>query len=162
MWYFKGHLLLLTVLMAWSRIQCQAAEPLPATPPSPAASRILERVQALRKTLPQLENLKPPEIDDSGNATLYVERGVTWKLEDPTQPASKLNARIAEFAADGFWVRLHFYRGPWRGAAFFSAIDLGDNQNLWFSYGYKPGDDSAVITAISKIIEAERPRVEKR
>ncbi len=128
---------------------------------TPAAQRILARVDGLKKTIPQLEQLKPAGIGEAG-ATLYFERGVTWKLDDPTKPADKINGRIAEFEPGGFWFRLYFYNGPWGGAAVFKATDLGENQNLWFSYGYRPGDDAAVIGAISKIIEEERPRVEKK
>ena len=125
---------------------------------NPAAKRILERVDALKKTLPQLQQLPAPVIDDEGHATLYFEQGVTWKLEDPAKPASKLNARLAEFEPGGFWIRLYFYQGPWRGAAVFNATDLGEGQNLWFSYDYRPGDDAAVVAAISKIIEEEQPK----
>jgi hypothetical protein len=142
-------------------LQTSKAENPPAAKLNPAAQRILERIAALKKTMPALAQLPSPAIDDDGNATLYFERGVTWKLEDPTQPASKLNARLAEYEPGGFWIRLYFYQGPWRGAAMFRATDLGDKQNLWFSYGYRPGDDAAVIIAIAKLIDEESPKPKK-
>ena len=73
----------------------------------------------------------------------------------PAKPASKLNARRENFGKNGFWIRLHFYRGTWKGAAMFVPVEF-DDLKLWFSYGYRPGDDSAIIVAVSKIIEDEK------
>ena len=114
------------------------------------SSRIIDRVAALKSTYPVLEGIAPRSTDD-----LYFEHGVTWALDDPSQPAGKRNARFEIFDRDGFWIRLHFYRGAWAGAAMFMPVEFGDLK-LWFSYGYRPGDDPAVIAAVSRIIDEEK------
>src|SRR6185503_9200177 len=108
-----------------------------------------DRVAALKATYPVLNGIEPKFADD-----LYFEHGVTWALDDPSQPAGKRNARRAVFEKDGFWISLHFYRGAWQGAAVFRPVEFGDLK-LWFSYGYRLGDDPAVIAAVARIIDEE-------
>lgn len=85
-------------------------------------------------------------------ATLYYEYRTTWILEDPTAPHSKTNGRRASYGEGGFWFRLHFYRGRWRGAAFFFPIEFGDLK-LWFQYGH--GGDASVIAAVTAVLREE-------
>jgi hypothetical protein len=117
--------------------------------------RIITRVVALKSIYPVLEGISEPQVLDGGLANLEFEHGVAWTLEDPAEPASKLNARHENYDKNGFWIRLHFYRGTWQGAAVFIPVEFGDLK-LWFSYGHRPGDDPAIIVAISRIIEEEK------
>jgi hypothetical protein len=116
------------------------------------SSRIIDRVAALKTSYPVLEGIAPRFTDD-----LYFEHGVTWALDDPAQPAGKRNARFAIFEQGGFWIRLHFYRSAWAGAAMFKPVEF-DDLKLWFSYGYRPGDDPAVIAAVARIIDEEKKK----
>jgi hypothetical protein len=117
--------------------------------------RILTRVVALKNIYPILENIREPQIADGGLATLEFEHGVTSVLDDPTRPASKLNGRRENYDKNGFRIRLHFYRGPWQGAAAFIPVEFADLK-LWYSWDYRPGDDPAVIAAVAKIIDDEK------
>jgi hypothetical protein len=119
------------------------------------ARRIVSRVAALKRTYPALERMSDPTVTPDGLPQLYFERGVTWTLEDPSAPAGKRNALTPSFEKDGFWFRLQFYRGPWTGAAVFVPVELGDVK-LWFSCGYRPGDNPEVIAAVSRIIDEEK------
>ena len=117
--------------------------------------RIISRIVALKSNYPDLEGIREPLVLDGGLAHLEFEHGVAWTLDDPAEPASKLNARRENFDKNGFWIRLHFYRGTWQGAAMFIPVEFGDLK-LWYSYGYRPGDDPMIIVAISKFIEEEK------
>lgn len=123
------------------------------------SQRIIRRVVALQTTYPVLAGIKEREVAIDGTGALSFEQGVTWVLDDPSKPAGKLNARRENFSPDGFWISLQFYRGTWEGAAVFLPTEFGDLK-LWFSYGYRKGDNPVVIAAVARIIDEEKKAFE--
>jgi hypothetical protein len=107
------------------------------------SKHILDRVAALKEAYPTLSNM---------TSAAHYEYNVTWVLDDPTKPHSKLNGRHAVFGKDGYWFSLQFYRGQWGGAAFFVPIEFGDLK-LWFQFGH--GGNTTEIAAITSILREE-------
>jgi hypothetical protein len=110
---------------------------------SDISKRIFDRVVALKETHSSLQNMTSPA---------HYEYNVTWVLDDPTKPHSKLNGRREVFGKDGYWFSLQFYRGVWTGAAVFQPIEFGDLK-LWFQFGH--GGNTSVIAAITSILREE-------
>jgi hypothetical protein len=146
---------LLTALLVVSGCNTKPNAPLEPTPPAETVTsisddeyhqieeRILSRIAELKDTYPSLRTMTSPR----GH-----EYNVTWVLDDPTKPASKLNARRAVFGEDGYWFSLQFYRGQWQGAARFRPIEFGDLK-LWFNYGH--GGNTSVIAAVTTILREQ-------
>lgn len=107
------------------------------------SKRILDRVLALKETFASMSNM---------TSAVRFEHDVTWVLDDPTKPHSKLNGRHAVFGKDGYWFSLQFYRGQWGGAADFVPIEFGDLK-LWFQFGH--GGNTAEIAAVTSILREE-------
>lgn len=119
------------------------------SPIDPLVQEVFSKVMALSSQYAVLKPLSKTYAEQLDKYTLYFEHNVTWKLANPSQPASKLNAREAMYGKDGFWFRLHFYQGNYLGAAVFKPIEFGELK-LWFDYGY--AEDARAIEAIAKII----------
>jgi hypothetical protein len=119
------------------------------TPIDPLVQDVFSKVIALSSQYAVLKPLSKTYAKQLDKYTLYFEHNVTWKLANPSEPASKLNAREAIYGKDGFWFQLHFYQGNYSGAAIFQPIEFG-KLKLWFDYGY--GEDAQVIEAIARII----------
>lgn len=119
--------------------------------------RIITKVAALESQFPVLEKKVVTKVAENGEATLYFEHGVTRVLDDPTQKPSKVNGEREVYDKDGFFFRLHFYRGKWQGAAMFSPINFGD-LNLWWTWGHPPGEVPPIIIAIGQIIKEEKAK----
>lgn len=135
------------------------AEPAKQTEPDYAAitQRIRSRIISLQEQHPVLEQLDT--APSPNNADLHLEYEVTWKLDDPTKPHSKLNARHPVYRTDdAVWFHIHFYRGPWKGAAFHRPYVFG-NLRVWLRYGYNK--DSSVVVSITQVIEEEKKTFEK-
>ncbi len=110
---------------------------------SQVSKRILDRITALKTEYPTLSNMNSP--DD-------YEYNLTWTLNDPTKPHGKTNARMAVYGKDGYWFKLHFYRGQYEGAADFIPIEFGDLK-LWFQYGHH--GNAKEIAAVTTILREE-------
>ena len=117
---------------------------------SQVSKRILERIMALREVHPTLGQM---------TSAAGYEYHVTWVLDDPTKPQSKVNARREVFGKDGYWFSLQFYRGQWGGAAAFFPIEFGDLK-LWFQYGH--GGNTKEIVAVTKILREENEAFGKK
>jgi hypothetical protein len=145
--------LLLYGMLAAANLQCGQLETTNAQPNPEAAKyeedyryvqwQILERIEKLKEKFSSMQAMT--------NAC-YFEYNVTWKLEDPSKPHSKGNARLAIYGKDGYWFSLTFYRGKWEGAAFFLPIEFGDLK-LWFDYGHS--GNAEVIGAVTTILREE-------
>jgi hypothetical protein len=105
--------------------------------------RIFHRIADLKRLHPSLRNMTDPARH---------EHELTWVLDDPQKPHSKLNGRRAVFGKDGYWFSLQFYRGQWAGSAMFHAIEFGDLK-LWFDFGH--GGNASVIQAVTSILREE-------
>ncbi len=139
---------------------CTHAEPAKQTEADYGAitKRIRTRIIALQKQHPVLKGLDTAPRPHKGD--LHLEHNVTWKLDDPTKRHSKLNARRPVYGTDdAVWFHVHFYRGPWKGAAFHRPYRLGDLR-VWLRYGYNK--DSSVIVSITEVIEQEKKKFDKK
>jgi len=123
------------------------------------AKRILLRVEGLRGKHRSLKDLPSPTFSFSNDtqavAALHYEYRVDWKLDDPTKPHSKTNARQPVYGEGGYWFSLRFYRGRYEGAAMFFPIEFGDLK-LWFEYGH--AGDTSVIVAVTDILGEENEK----
>jgi hypothetical protein len=118
-------------------------------------ARIFQRIGALERQSPAVDwtqEVKKAKVMPDGVGGLAVEHGVEWVIDRPDELPSKLNGARPVYKPGGFWFRLTFFRGPWKGAAVFQSIDFGD-LHLWFESGSK--DNVAIIRAVAQIIEEE-------
>lgn len=124
-------------------------------------ARIFAGLGGLEAEFPAIdwsEEIKKARVLSDGSGGFSIERDVEWVLDRPGEPPSKTNGVRPVYKPGGFWIRLTFFRGPWRGAAVFQSVDFGD-LHVWFDYGYH--DDPSVIRAVGQIIENERAAFER-
>lgn len=139
---------------------CVHAEPAKQSEPDYAAitKRIRSRIIALQKKHPILKQIDTSPRPHTGD--LHLEHAVNWRLDIPQQKASKRNARRPVYETnDAVWFHIHFYRGPYKGAAHHRPFRLGDLR-VWLRYGCSK--DASVIASITDVIKDEKKKFDEK